>query len=225
VEESNQLHKGAKYGVNWRPKSKEELGRRATAITQAFKESVTKDGIYEILADIFGPGLAREFCRKEGCNYPLDPTDGYNNLLHTPGTHSGRATAPPPILKTSRPAPPRLQQPTLHGGQFITTPRGGVRAVEPFFTQRPLGQPTLLQGQFQAMSPGSIHAVEPNSLEKGQGYAKPSKAAGVSAPTVTSNARRVSTSPRRFTAAEKGKRKESPSPLENDRVHKAGRLV
>jgi hypothetical protein len=205
--------------VNWRPKSKEELGRRATVIIQAFKETAAKDGIYEILVDIFGHVLARQFCRRENCNYPLGLTDGDDN---PPSTHIGRATALPPLLNISGPAPHRLHQPTPVQGQFIMTPRGGIRAMEPSFAP--------LEGQFQVMTPRGIRAIQPNFLSKGPGFPKPSKPASRSVHSqpdsvVTANIGLISTSPRRFTAVEKGKRKESPTPIENGRSHSTRRLI
>jgi len=292
TEEGSQLHKGAKYGVNWKPKSKEELSHRATVITQAFKETAAKDGIYEILADIFGLHSAKKLCQKDGCHYPPGLTDGNNKPSRNPATHDGRAAVLPPLLNTSRPAPHRLQHMPSQG-QFIMTPRRGIRAMEPNFTPRRLGQPVPLQDRFQTMTPGSIRAMEqrfpaqgPGSVQPsrlasgsvrsqpdsvvttntgrmrtspqrftaplkdrfqtmtpgsilpmeqnipGQGprFAQPSRLAGGSVRSqpdsvVSANTGRMSTSPQRFTAAEKGKRKESPTPLENDRSHRARRHI
>jgi hypothetical protein len=243
TEEGNQLHKGAKYGVNWRPKSKEELGRRATVITQAFKGTAAKDGIYEILVDIFGPLFAREFCQREDCNYPLGLTNCHNNRPHTPGTHDRRATAPPPLLNTSRHAPRRLEQPTPpllntsrhaprqleqlapHQSRIIITPRG-MRAMEPNANPRPLGPPTPLQGQSQVITPRGVRAIEPNSLAKGLAFERLTNPASRSVHSqpglvVTANTGRMS-SPR-LNAFVKGKRKASPS--ESGRGNSVRRLV
>jgi hypothetical protein len=222
TEEGSQLHKGAKYGVNWRPKSKEELGHRAVVLTQAFKETAAEGGLYEILADIFSPPLARQICQRENCNYPLELTNDKNNPTSTPVTRDGRATALPPLLNISQPAPQRLRRPITYQGQSIMTPEVGIRAMEP--------NPTPRQRHVQIMTPRGIRAIEPYSSSKGPRFAKPSNLdSGSVRPqpdvVVTANTGLMSTSPRRFTAIEKGKRKESPTLFDNERGNRARRMV
>jgi hypothetical protein len=212
---STQLHKGAKYGVNWMAKSKEDLAGRNVVITQAFKDTSENCSIYQVLEDIFGPNEAVKLCERDACKYPSEFTRSPDdNCPSAPNTTGEIPMTPPPSLhiSTSRQSslgpkgfnpvrysfgsavscgPNILSSPSTSGFHLMT-PKGGLRAVEPNFSHSiRLGAPNM-PALTSIPGPSSSTTVRP-AIGPNSGLL-----AGV-APT----------SPPRFTVAQKGKRKMS----------------